>query len=290
MKQQLELDLVLATSSDVVRKLLGYVVLATLARGLSNTDMGELFFAITFATVFATLTELGTNRYLTRKVAQDQQRALDYLAEVLSLRLPALVVAFLLLNAIAFLFLRERAHILLPVSVFVLVGDLYYSFGSLFLGLRRLGYRFATGLIDVALPGGPGLARRAARLEPERGPRLLRRLERNPGRRDRGRRAVAVRTLRARPGPLTAAGCRRRIPSVLRARGSQLRVPEGGYDDDPLHPVRRGGGPPLRGRVTSSSRSPASPSARRPRCSSPSAPRWWLATTGEASARLCKSS
>lgn len=151
MKQQLELDLVLATSSDVVRKLLGYVVLATLARALSNTDMGELFFAITFATVFATLTELGTNRYLTRKVAQDQQRALDYLSEVLSLRLPALVVAFLLLNVIAFLFLRERAHILLPVSVFVLVGDLYYSFGSLFLGLRRLGYRFATGLIDVAL-------------------------------------------------------------------------------------------------------------------------------------------
>jgi hypothetical protein len=31
------------------------------------------------------------------------------------------------------------------------VGDLYYSFGSLFVGLRRLGYRFATGLIDVVL-------------------------------------------------------------------------------------------------------------------------------------------
>jgi O-antigen/teichoic acid export membrane protein len=60
-------------------------------------------------------------------------------------------VAFVLLNATAWLFMRERALILLLVSVFVLVGDLYYSFGSLFLGLRRVGYRFVTGLIDVAL-------------------------------------------------------------------------------------------------------------------------------------------
>jgi O-antigen/teichoic acid export membrane protein len=151
MKQNLKVDLALAASSDVVRKLLGYVVLATLARALSKTDMGELFFAITLASVFATITELGTHRYLTRKVAQDQARALDHLSEVLSLRLPALALAFVLLNGAAWLFMRERTHILLPVSVYVLVGDLYYSFGSLFLGLRRLGWRFATGLIDVAL-------------------------------------------------------------------------------------------------------------------------------------------
>jgi O-antigen/teichoic acid export membrane protein len=151
MRQNLKTDVALAASSDVVRKLLGYVVLATLARALSKTDMGELFFAMTFASVFAMLTELGTSRYLTRKVAQSQERALDHLAEVLSLRVPAVVIAFVLLNGIGSILMPERAHILLPVSVFVLLGDLYYSFGSLFVGLRRLGYRFATGLIDVVL-------------------------------------------------------------------------------------------------------------------------------------------
>ena len=151
MRQSVELDLALATSSDVLRKLLGYVVLATLARALSTSDMGELFFAMTFASMFALVTELGTHRYLTRKVAQRPERAIDHLSEVLSLRLPAVGAAFLLLNGIGWLFMPERVHILLPISLYVLVGDLYYSFGSLFLGLRRVGYRFATGLIDVVL-------------------------------------------------------------------------------------------------------------------------------------------
>jgi O-antigen/teichoic acid export membrane protein len=151
MRQSVELDLALATSSDVLRKLLGYVVLATLARSLSTSDMGELFFAMTFASMFAMLTELGTHRYLTRKVAQRPERAIEHLSEVLSLRLPALGAAFLLLNGIGWLLMPERIHILLPISLYVLVGDLYYSFGSLFLGLRRVGYRFATGLIDVVL-------------------------------------------------------------------------------------------------------------------------------------------
>jgi O-antigen/teichoic acid export membrane protein len=150
-KQSLKLDLALAASSDVVRKLLGYIVLATLARYLSQSDMGELFFAMAFAGVFAVVTDLGTSRYLMRKVAQHPERALDHLSEVLSLRLPALAFAFVLLNGTAWLFMRERVEILLPVSAFVLIGDLYYSFGSLFLGLRRLGWRFATGLIDAAL-------------------------------------------------------------------------------------------------------------------------------------------
>jgi O-antigen/teichoic acid export membrane protein len=151
MKQRVEVDLALATSSDVLRKLLGYVVLATLARTLSTSDMGELFFAMTFASMFAMVTELGTHRYLTRKVAQRPEGAIEHLSEVLSLRLPAVGVAFLLLNGIGWLVMPERAHILLPISIYVLVGDLYYSFGSLFLGLRRVGYRLATGLIDVGL-------------------------------------------------------------------------------------------------------------------------------------------
>ena len=144
-------ELLLATSSDVVSKLLGYVVLATLARALSKADMGELFFAIAVASIFAMLTELGTHRYLVRKVAQDRTRALDHLSEVLSLRLPAIGAAFLLMNGFALIFMRERAQVLLLVSIFVLIGDLYYSFGSLFLGLRRIGYRLATRLIDPVL-------------------------------------------------------------------------------------------------------------------------------------------
>ena len=94
MPSRVSTDLLFATSADVVSKLLGYVVLAALARLLSVADMGELFFAIAFASIFAMLTELGTSRYLVRKVAQDRGRALDHLSDVLSLRLPAVGAAF----------------------------------------------------------------------------------------------------------------------------------------------------------------------------------------------------
>jgi len=144
-------DLALATSADVGRKLLGYVVLAILARAFDASTMGRLFFAIALASMFAMLTELGTQRYLVRQIARDERHALRHLSEVLSLRLPATAVAFALLGAIGLLFLRDRLAILVLAGLFTLVGDLYYTFAALFLGLRRLGHRLATGLIDLVL-------------------------------------------------------------------------------------------------------------------------------------------
>jgi O-antigen/teichoic acid export membrane protein len=149
--ERIKRDLALATSADVGRKLLGYVVLAILARTFDASSMGQLFFAVTLASMAAVFTELGTHRYLVRKIAQDEPHALRHLSEVLSLRLPATLAAFTLLNLLALGFMRERLPILFLAALFTMVGDLYYTFGCLFLGLRRLGYRLATGLIDLVL-------------------------------------------------------------------------------------------------------------------------------------------
>lgn len=140
-----------ATSAEVLTKLLGYVVLATLARFFSPSAMGELFFAIAFASIFGMLAEMGTGRYLIRRVAERPRDGLRDLSEVLSLRLPAAAVGLLVLNGAALIFMPERATILFLTSVYVLVGDLYYVFGALFLGLRRIGARIVTGLIEPFL-------------------------------------------------------------------------------------------------------------------------------------------
>jgi O-antigen/teichoic acid export membrane protein len=113
--------------------------------------MGQLFFAVRLGSMLAMLTELGTHRYLVRTIAQDERQALQHLSAVLSLRLPAILLAFAALNAIALCLMRERWAILALAGLFTLVGDLYYTFGSLFIGLRRLAYRLATGLIDLVL-------------------------------------------------------------------------------------------------------------------------------------------
>ena len=140
-----------ATFAEVLTKLLGYVVLATLARVFSPSAMGELFFAIAFASIFGMLAEMGTGRYLIRRVAERPSDGLRDLSEVLSLRVPAAALGLLVLNGAALIFMPERATILFLTSVYVLVGDLYYVFGAFFVGLRRIRARVVTGLIEPSL-------------------------------------------------------------------------------------------------------------------------------------------
>src|SRR5262245_18420331 len=109
-------------ATDVGRKLFGWAILASVARSFSQAEMGDLFLALTFFGMFAMLTELGTHRYLVRKVAQDDSHALDRLSEVPTLRLPALAVAFALLTLVAWIFLRDRLEILMLACLSALLG------------------------------------------------------------------------------------------------------------------------------------------------------------------------
>ena len=138
-------DLLLATSSELAQKLGGYVVLMLLSRHVDKGRMGELFFAVTVATFAAAVTELGTSRYLLREVAGSPARALARLGEVLALRIPLLAAAFVVLNAAVLALRPELSVLFLLTSAYVLVGDLYYSYGAFFLGVRRVGLRAATG-------------------------------------------------------------------------------------------------------------------------------------------------
>src|SRR6266511_2757302 len=92
-------DLALATLAEVIQKLSGYAVLAILARHFDQPRMGKLFFAMALASVIAAGTELGTSRYLVRAVATGPEAALRRLGEVVALRAPLALGAFLLLAA-----------------------------------------------------------------------------------------------------------------------------------------------------------------------------------------------
>ncbi|MFX0202838.1 MAG: flippase [Candidatus Hodarchaeota archaeon] len=147
-------DLLLFTSSQFLHKIVGYFVFMILFRYLDKTKTGEFFFAATLASFFALLTEFGTNNYLNREVAQNCDKALRHLSEVISLRLPFMGFSFLVLNTLVFLFKPDLLTIVLLTSVYVFVGDLYYSFGALFIGLRRVTDRIITGLAGQLLLAG----------------------------------------------------------------------------------------------------------------------------------------
>jgi O-antigen/teichoic acid export membrane protein len=139
-------DLALATGAEMAQKLVGYVVLALLARHFDKAHMGQLFFAMALTSVVAAATELGTTRYLIREVAIRPEEALRRLGEVIALRTPLALCAFLLLAAGVTLVRPELASIVLPAVAAGLVNDISYSLGAFLIGRRKVGLRLATGL------------------------------------------------------------------------------------------------------------------------------------------------
>ena len=139
-------DLALATGGEIVQKLSGYAVLAILARHFSKADMGRLFFAMALTSVIAAATELGTGRYLVREVAVRPEVALRRLGEVIALRTPLIIAAFLL-TAAGVLFIKPSlAPIIVAATAAGLLNDLFYSLGAFLIGQRQVGLRLAAGL------------------------------------------------------------------------------------------------------------------------------------------------
>lgn len=144
-------DLGLAVSTQLVQKLAGYVVLLILARYLAKDAMGVYFYAATVAGMAALVTELGTSKHLVREAAQSPGRSARALADVLALRLPAMGVAFLAINAVTVIVEPDLAPIMLLTTAYVFLLDLYYSYGAVFVGRRWMGTRLGTGMVGPLL-------------------------------------------------------------------------------------------------------------------------------------------
>jgi PST family polysaccharide transporter len=144
--QKIRRDLLLASTSHFIYKVIGYLILTILTRYLAKDDMGEFFFAASLATFFALITEMGTSRYLVREVAQKPENALKNFSEVISLRLPLFILYIFILNSFTLIFKPDIAQLVLLTSIYVLLEQFYESFGSFFLGLKRVKYNFIAGV------------------------------------------------------------------------------------------------------------------------------------------------
>lgn len=141
--RQIRTRIVMVGGSQLLQKLVGFLVIAIMTRHLARERMGEFFLAVAIGIVLAQATELGTSRYLIRAVARDHDGALGQLARVLALRLPVMVVGYLLVNAACAIVKPSLAPTLLLVTGYLLIQELTLSFGAFFIGLERYGYRVA---------------------------------------------------------------------------------------------------------------------------------------------------
>jgi PST family polysaccharide transporter len=154
-------DLLTAFISQLGFKLLGFAVLALMARQLSQADYGKLMFALTLCGVTVLVTDLGASTDLSRRVAAAPAGARRRLEAVLSARLPLLAAYLVLLPAWTALTKPDALAVVAAIAVFGVCRDVYRSYSSLFLGLHRVGdtiIAFGSSLIVLVAAVALGVA------------------------------------------------------------------------------------------------------------------------------------
>ena len=148
---QIRARILMVGGSQLLQKLVGFLVIALMTRHLSRERMGEFFLAAALGTVAAQATELGTSRHLIRTAARDHAGALGHLSRVLALRLPVMALAYVLVNAACFIVKPSLSPTLLLVSFYLLLQDLTFTYSAFFVGLERYGYRVAVEFVGQVL-------------------------------------------------------------------------------------------------------------------------------------------
>ena len=138
-------NLIWAASIQVVEKLTGYLILLVLTRYLDKTELGSMFFAATISGLCATLINFGTDTHLIRAVAAEPQRALDQLAINLSTRLRNSGIVYIVLNVAVYTIRPELSPVMLFVSAYDFVEEIYFCFAAFFAGQKRIFLRLLTG-------------------------------------------------------------------------------------------------------------------------------------------------
>jgi O-antigen/teichoic acid export membrane protein len=159
-------DLLIAFASQLGYKILGFAMLALMARGLSQTDYGKLMFALSLCAMTVPVTDLGASTDLARRVAAAPRGARRRLEAVLSARVPLAAAYVGLMTGWVALTKPDVLGVTLAIALFSVCRDLYRSYSSLFLGLKQVGYTVVSfgsslvvlvGLVAVGVKTGAGL-------------------------------------------------------------------------------------------------------------------------------------
>jgi O-antigen/teichoic acid export membrane protein len=139
MRRKVPFDLALTVAGQLAFKLLGFAILALLARGLGVAEFGFLTFALATCELLALATDFGSGAYLTREVAVARPRALHLLGEVLGPRL-VLLAGYLASMAAVGVALAPAGGwaVFMACALYAGLKQLHLAFAAVFTGTRRV--------------------------------------------------------------------------------------------------------------------------------------------------------
>lgn len=130
------------TIALIAQKVISFLYFTILARNLNPEELGHYYFAISLTTIFAIFIDLGLANVLIRETAKNKEKAGDYLASVLLLKLPLALFSIsgvvLYVNLLHYpLLIKQLVYIaLIPMTL----DSFTLSFYALIRGFHNLKY------------------------------------------------------------------------------------------------------------------------------------------------------
>ena len=152
-------DLALSFAAQLAYKLLSFVILALLARGLAPDVAGAWLYALALATVAGSFTDLGASDHTSRTVAADPGRLPQALGALARTRLPLLAALLVLVPAFGLVTAPDAVPYLAVAALYAALMECWRSLAAIFAGLRQVAWTvMGFGGAQVALVAGLGIA------------------------------------------------------------------------------------------------------------------------------------
>ncbi len=146
MRGSVRRDTVAIFTAQTFYRLSGFILLIVLSRKLGATEIGTFFFAVAFAESFIVISHFGTSSIMSRRVASAPDDANTHFAPLLGFRMLSAPLYLTTVIAAATIFTSAPLWLAAAAAVTTLLEDLYFSFGSLFLALRKAVYNVTLGI------------------------------------------------------------------------------------------------------------------------------------------------
>ncbi|MGK2962271.1 MAG: oligosaccharide flippase family protein [Gemmatimonadaceae bacterium] len=140
-------DTVAVLAAQSFYRLSGFVLLMVLSRKLGASDIGAFFFAIAFAESLVVLSHFGMGSIMSRRVASSSAEAASHFAPVLGFRAVSAPLYLVIVLGIGAAFTNMSIPLLAAAALITLLEDFYFSFGALFLALRKATYNVSLGVV-----------------------------------------------------------------------------------------------------------------------------------------------
>jgi O-antigen/teichoic acid export membrane protein len=146
LKANIRRDTIAIFTAQAFYRLSGFILLIVLSRRLGATDIGAFFFAVAFAESLIVLSHFGTSSIMARRVASSPGEAHAHFAPVIGFRLLSAPVYVITVIGAATILTSAPLWLAAATALITLLEDVYFSFGSLFLALRRALYNVTLGI------------------------------------------------------------------------------------------------------------------------------------------------